>query len=312
MVEFKSRAAIEQSRPKGAGLDRLQDGGVWNLTAGQPTDDSEMALALARSIVAEGGYVERSAIAAYLRWDASNPFDMGGTTRKAMMALSVGRYPQTSDSQANGALMRASPIGIAFAGDPKAAAEVARQDARLTHSSPICADANAAYCAAIAAGIAGGTAEEMIDAAVGVVHYGSEVAGWLKDAVAGRFPLDYSRQMGWVQIAFINAFGLLDDEISLEGGVIGTVRLGGDTDTNAAIAGALLGASQGMSAVPGQWAEAICACKPDSRSRKPRPMTYWPNDAAFLAEQLLELSPLAWKPSSPACSSLEVARKTPE
>jgi ADP-ribosylglycohydrolase len=65
---------------------------------------------------------------------------------------------------------------------------------------------------------------------------------------------------------------------------------GGDTDTNAAIAGALLGAVYGRDGVPAQWTEAVLNCRPDPMYRKvlhPRPRCYWPVDALELAENLL-------------------------
>ena len=59
---------------------------------------------------------------------------------------------------------------------------------------------------------------------------------------------------GWVRIALQNAFFELLHAPSLEEGVVATVRRGGDTDTNAAVAGALLGAVHGRAALPAQWA----------------------------------------------------------
>ena len=84
----------------------LADGGVWDTLAGQPTDDSEMALALARSLIRNGEFSLNDIRAAYVRWYESGPFDIGHTTRCGL----AGR-PMT-DSQGNGALMRISPLGI--------------------------------------------------------------------------------------------------------------------------------------------------------------------------------------------------------
>jgi hypothetical protein len=58
-VEFRTAADIARDHPRG--VTTLTDGGTWNLIAGQPTDDSEMALALARSLVARGGFKPGSA-----------------------------------------------------------------------------------------------------------------------------------------------------------------------------------------------------------------------------------------------------------
>ena len=80
--------------------------------------------------------------------------------------------------------------------------------------------------------------------------------------------------MGWVRIALYNAYYQLRHAVSLEEGVVDSVMSGGDTDTNAAIAGALLGAVYGELAVPRQWREAMLACRPESgRAGVRRP---WP------------------------------------
>lgn len=72
-----------------------------------------------------------------------------------------------------------------------------------------------------------------------------------------RRPPEYSRQMGWVLIAFQNALYELLHASTLEEGIIETLQCGGDTDTNGAICGALLGAVYGQEAVPRQWVEKI-------------------------------------------------------
>jgi ADP-ribosyl-[dinitrogen reductase] hydrolase len=118
-VEFCSATEIKKSYPNG--LTTLDDGGTWDLNAGQPTDDSEMALALARTLVRHEKFDEQAVAGAYVKWRESEPFDVGSTTQSAIAALKTGR-PVPSESQSNGALMRVSPIGIFAAGDPKKAA----------------------------------------------------------------------------------------------------------------------------------------------------------------------------------------------
>ena len=75
-----------------------------------------------------------------------------------------------------------------------------------------------------------------------------------------------------------------------------TVGKGGDTDTNAAIAGALLGAADGLGAIPSL--DGSCRSRPagptkHSARSDPRPMTYWPDDLPAIAEALLVVRPTA-------------------
>lgn len=75
-----------------------------------------------------------------------------------------------------------------------------------------------------------------------------------------------------------------------EEAIIDTVMRGGDTDTNAAICGALLGAVHGRDAIPARWQTAVLSCRPgEGRAgvRRPRPACYWPVDALELATALL-------------------------
>ncbi len=160
LVEFMDPAAIEKKYP--GGVRELHDGGTFNTIAGQPTDDSEMALMLARSILKTGSYDADEAARAYAFWYASHPFDMGTTTSRALSAISgstaknlfsIASKAASRDSQANGSLMRISPLGIwGHALSPDVLAGFARQDSSITHPHQVCRDACAVFPIAIARG----------------------------------------------------------------------------------------------------------------------------------------------------------------
>ena len=287
-VEFLTAVKIAQTHPNGVKL--LTDGGTWDLIAGQPTDDSEMALALARTLVEQGNFDGAAIGRAYVEWQRSGPFDIGATTSTGIEALARGQRA-SSKSQSNGALMRVSPVGIFAAGDPANAAQLGAKDALLTHPHPICQAASAAFAAAVAIGVHGGDAEAMWSAAnehAGATPESNLVRDALNAARASG-PQDFYHQMGWVLTAFQNAFFHLMHGNKLADAVIATVAEGGDTDTNAAVCGALLGAAQGREAVPLQWRNAVLTCRPVQAAdvENPRPQTYWPDDALDLAEALL-------------------------
>jgi ADP-ribosylglycohydrolase/fructose-1,6-bisphosphatase/inositol monophosphatase family enzyme len=284
LVEFRSADEVARVHPDGPR--RLEDGGQWDILAGQPTDDSEMALALARAIVARDGFESGTVLQAYRDWVRSDPFDVGNTVRGAL------HHDPNPTSQANGSLMRVSPLAIfAHSLPPEAAGALAREDSALTHPHPACGDATAAFVVGVAHAVAHGDgADATWRAAVGWAQ-AAGAAPLVREALeAARSspPVCDGGSQGWVKIALQNAFYELLHAPSLEKGVVATVRRGGDTDTNAAIAGALLGAVHGREAVPRQWRSMLLSCRPHPpHARRPRPAVYWPVDALELAERLL-------------------------
>lgn len=86
LVEFQDPDRICSRYSDGPRL--LEDGGTWHTIAGQPTDDPELALALARSIVRQNEYNEEAAAKAYAQWYDSHPFDIGSTTMAALSRAS--------------------------------------------------------------------------------------------------------------------------------------------------------------------------------------------------------------------------------
>jgi hypothetical protein len=91
-----------------------------------------------------------------------------------------------------------------------------------------------------------------------------------------------------VLIALQNAFFHLA-RAGFEEALVKTVGCGGDTDTNAAIAGALIGSTLGRDAIPARWIRPVLACRPlvEAGAPRPRPMPGWPDDVLELAEALL-------------------------
>jgi len=286
LVEFCSPKDIRRKYPKG--VRRLADGGTWNTIAGQPTDDSEMALLLARMLVDHGRYDPGEARNAYIFWLKSEPFDCGMTIASSL------RGRPNPDSQANGAMMRISPLGIFGANhDLKHIAGWACQDAAITHPHPVCQQANALFTMAIAHAVRRECdGRDLYDE---IVNWAEEmkVDKSLREAVHGAAktpPADYVHQQGWVLIAFRNALWQLVHAPNLEEAVVDTVMRGGDTDTNAAICGALLGAVFGRKAVPDQWVNSLLNCRPAENNpcvHHPRPECFWPVDALILANRLI-------------------------
>lgn len=247
-------------------------------SVGQITDDAEMALVLMDTL--NSGYTKEKAVVNYMRW-ANNKYDgckgnmpfMGKNTRNLFIApkptykLYNNRfnkhYPDEitkENSQSNGALMRAYPL--AFIDD----LDIIRTDVAITNPSELVQVAVFAYITAIKMALSGNS-KEKIKYAVGNMEMDHVLSLAFQQACNGEFR-DVTRCRGHIVHAFYCAFwGLfqfdnyktaIDPIISLspEEGVPAKicepgkwkkteVRVG-DTDTNAAIAGALLGAFYGL------------------------------------------------------------------
>ena len=302
LVEFRSPASIRSEYPMG--VSALADGGTFDTIAGQPTDDTEMALALARSLLQSGPDLEGIAHA-YVSWYDSQPFDLGNTVGAAVRAgrrarqegqpiLPAMAASASQQSQANGALMRAVPLAIYGAfWEPVDLARLARADAALTHPHRACSDANVIYVSSIAHAIRTGASGE------GVYEFALALAKSIGAHEVVREAIDRAAdgpedalmdQMGWLKHAMRNAFAELLRPLTVGERISATVGRGGDTDTNAAIAGALLGAVAGERGVPHAWRWMVRSCRPEhgfANVSRPRPAWLWPVDVDALAERLL-------------------------
>jgi len=297
LVEFQTAGQIARRYP--GGPERLADGGTFGTLAGQPTDDSELALALARSLVCDpAGDLEATA-RAYRAWIESAPFDIGTTTRIALGAIrehhvdagaaaAAATQAASRTSQANGALMRVAPIGLwgVYRADADIAAR-ARADAALTHPHPVCQDSSALWSLLIARAVRRRHEPgELYAAAREIAQAMQPALRAVVDAAASAPPAEFQHQMGWVLIAVHNALFHLAQATPFAAALRATVAAGGDTDTNGAIAGALLGAVYGRDAVPAQWRLMVWSCRPLPSTHQPRPRWLWPVDAPLLAERL--------------------------
>lgn len=292
-VEF-SEADTIASRPKDEWPRELIGQGPFRLIPGQVTDDTELALTLARSLARQGRYDEEDVAASYARWRSSGPFDCGMATDQAFgrhLELGPGlaarmRERASKKTQANGSLMRSCSLGIFGVKLPRLElARLAMSDSTLSHPDPVCQAACAVFVTTIAEAIATGLAGPELYARA--VKFAAETQSPVHDTLlaAGEgLPLSDGENQGWVRIALQHAFFHLKHSTDVEAALVQTVFTGGDTDTNAAIAGALLGATLGESAIPRRWRETVRDCLPQ------RPVEYRCTDLDQLAETLLSMT----------------------
>jgi ADP-ribosyl-[dinitrogen reductase] hydrolase len=246
----------------------MTGGGLYGLRPGQGTGDTEMTLRLATSLVEVGGYDPDRALASYIAWFRADPPGMSEHMRQVLGSVDAGAdaYRATSavhfDAGANvgnGAVMRATPIGIAFAGREDALRDATLADAALTHFDPLPGKVALLHNQVVSWALTGGPPlvfaqlkdPEWLDDRIEDVVIPA-TAGVLGYAVA----LSKS-ESGSALTAIAIALAAFFNADDFEQGLIWAVNLGGDTDTNGAVTGALLGARFGAAAIPERWLTAL-------------------------------------------------------
>ncbi|KAG3195882.1 hypothetical protein PC128_g8090 [Phytophthora cactorum] len=304
MLEFSPGVITE---PDASRAMSMPGGGVFGVGKGQITDDSELALSLARGLLGHRpseGFPLESVARQYATWCNSKPFDIGNTCATAfgVKPKSDGNYAaamtQTaaascSATEANGSLMRIAPLAIWSVGQSEEIiAALARIEATLSHPNQVCQDCNAVYCLML---------EHLLRVPgdfPGAVSHGERfVNNYVNSVVRTCFleeSLDISslvctRKVGHVRWAFVLATYFLRQNESYKRAIQQTLLKGGDTDTNAAIIGGLIGALHGVESIPSRMREAVLtfdATKHASTHRL-RPVGYCGAHVTKLAEKLL-------------------------
>lgn len=257
-------------------------GGVFGWAPGEWTDDTQMALGILDVLAERGGPtdgdpVDIEAIGAnFLAWAASGPADIGNQTSAVLYstddptelpAVAAAYQEGAGNSIGNGGLMRTAPVALAGPGDRVMVATLAADVTVLTHAHANSVAACVLWSEAIRRAVVEAEPDVPFDF-VACMRDGLDLVvaerrdRWrvLIDAAVDGPPAIFNPN-GWVVTAFQAALSAIvhtpvpDEEPSrhLVDALEAAVRIGHDTDTVAAIAGGLLGARWGASAIPDDW-----------------------------------------------------------
>lgn len=282
-VEFLNAYQIQEQF---GWLDRFEAPGAEHfhhgMQAGQITDDSGQALALLQAALAHEGQLTTELVAqALLGWAEALGPDLdqviGPSTKRALQALRQGASPEESGSQGttNGASMRAPIAGLLHPGDLEASLECAYVASLPTHGTSVAlAGAGAVACAVSVALAPDSTLKDVLQAGeegarrgaqMGRPAWGTPLSSRIK--LACRLVRQAPNQTGALEDLrnYVGVDLLVAESVAAAFGVVLLAKgdptqavilganLGGDTDTIAAIAGAICGAWRGVAALPGSW-----------------------------------------------------------
>ena len=267
-VEFMTASEIRAQH----GVHRKLTGGGWlRLKPGEVTDDTQMSLCIARSIVA-GGFSTQDMAQRFVGWYLSRPPDIGNTCRRGIARFiacgTVHGAPNEGDA-GNGAVMRMAPIALAALADERLLEDQAIAQAHITHHHPL----SDAACILVGCLIQ--------RALVGHAMHRLRRQADLLIARIPKFRYDpyHALSTAYVVDTMQTVLHFLFATSSFEECLIATVNQGGDADTTGAIVGAIAGAYYGLEAIPRAWL----------RKLDPAVRT----EIEVLADQLIDRSPLA-------------------
>lgn len=248
-TEFCSRAQAERKIPMvGA---NIIGGGAFRWKAGAPTDDTDLMLHTAHALLTKRPV--QNARDRYRRWLDKGPKDVGGTTRTGL------RYGPVKDesAQANGSLMRTQAVGLVDKNRVDTAL-LAGDISAITHASPTCVQVCAYYSLLVRSLSYGDDLKFAMADAADTVR--SLLGPWkaVNFTAISKQANDWPRNNpGWAVGSLVNALWAVKSGLTYEDAITRLARLGGDSDTVCAIAGGLLGAQQGLSAIPVRWIDKL-------------------------------------------------------
>jgi ADP-ribosyl-[dinitrogen reductase] hydrolase len=246
----------------------MTGGGAHDLRPGQGTGVTQLALRLATTLAELGGYDADHALRGYVAWYRTDPPGMSDHMREVLGMVAGGNdsFRATSSfhfgggvTSGNGAVMRATPLAIAFAGHDGALRDATLADAALTHFDPLAGKVALLHNQAISWLLVGGpqrlydelkNPEWLDDRIEDVVYPATAGVRGFAETLAKSEP---GSALASIAIGLVTVF----NADSFEQAIRWAVGLGGDADANGAVAGALLGARFGAAGIPQRWLDAL-------------------------------------------------------
>src|SRR3954447_16635088 len=236
-------------------------GGPWE--PGEFTDDTQMALLVASSLVDRGGLDEADLFDRFRVWVAADPKDVGIQTRAVLGSgqpwdvAATEHFHRTGRAAGNGSLMRTTPAAIQFSRDGRGATmDAARRISALTHGDPSTGEGCAIFHELMRVALDGGDPLGANPSALEAVA-DEHRDRWATMLAPDWTPSDATESNGAVWPTLGQAVWALRHGSDFASGMRMVIDLGGDTDTVAAVAGGLAGAVFGMGGIPMRWSSAV-------------------------------------------------------
>jgi len=252
--EFKKADQYTSTFPKPVfgGIGEMVGGGSFNWREGEFTDDTQMALSLALSILDKGDF-DLDHVWSYWRSWAKTAQDIGNTTRHSLSFSNRNdvKHPNPDMTAANGALMRAFPL--ALLDKPRfEICEIVLAQGQLTHPHPAASWGAWLGVSMMISALQGDEPFETLSDEL--VAMPEDVASEFRETLTpGWKPTEGRINNGSVWGCLADAVWAVRNSTTFEETVTRAINLGDDTDTVACVAGAIAGAMYGIQAIPSRW-----------------------------------------------------------
>ncbi|MFJ2746120.1 ADP-ribosylglycohydrolase family protein [Streptomyces sp. NPDC087440] len=246
----------------GDGTGEMCGGGGWD--PGEATDDTQMAVLVGQSLLARSGLDLPDVFARFQRWAVSDPKDIGLQTEDVLtnghpwdLAAAI-HFQVNMYAAGNGSLMRAATSAVYFARtERRTSMDAARRIAALTHGDRAAWEGTAIFHDLIRTALTSkdttpATILEAVPAALAEVHPDHRDR-WATVLAPDWHPGLATEFNGAVWPCLGSALWALRTTSTFEDALAEAIDLGGDTDTVAAVTGALAGAAYGPTAIPPRW-----------------------------------------------------------
>lgn len=242
-VEFMKPEDIRQQY----GVFRDIEGGGWlKLDPGEVTDDTQMTLCVAQSLIACQDFNLPDIANRFVDWYNTDPPDIGSTCRAGIHSfIKTGNTeaPYDIHGAGNGGVMRSLPLILLYANDRNKMLKTVVAQSRLTHNNKISDEGCCCYSDVVAAALKGADKDDL-------------------RKIVEQYPLFAADKFDGKSDAYIvdtlrTVFHYFFATESCEECIVATVNNGQDADTTGALAGGLAGAFYGKGAIPARWLDEL-------------------------------------------------------
>lgn len=250
-IEFEARDSY-------LAITEMRAGGPFNLSPGQWTDDTSLALCMGMSLIEKGNFDAEDIIKRFQQWfrkgylsATGHCFDIGNTTKAALLRFEENGLlfsGSIDDPASNGSMMRLAPIPLFFHQNLEQTLFYAGESSRITHAPKECVDACKALALFIHRALSASPKEKVLNYQKGEL----DICPAIEDILLGSYKEKSREQIsakGLATTCLESALWAFYHTDNFDDGVLLAVNLGEDSDTTGAVYGQLAGAFYGYKTI---------------------------------------------------------------